>query len=173
MSDPTHTSRRSPAPHTHQERINDLKAKGLTSDDTFMLDSAKISTAQASKKAVKAKNAADAVGGWDVYNSQSHFNSYDKNIKKLPSEVENAGGGVFDPSQYDAENQTSAEGVKRMANELKERKNVERRRKRNEHEGNDVDYINDRNKVFNKKIKRVFDKYTTEIRQNLERGTAL
>ena len=36
-----------------------------------------------------------------------------------------------------------------------------------------VDYINKRNMVFNKKISRAFDKYTTEIRQNLERGTAL
>lgn len=30
-----------------------------------------------------------------------------------------------------------------------------------------------RNKHFNKKIKRAYDKYTIEIRQNLERGTAL
>lgn len=30
-----------------------------------------------------------------------------------------------------------------------------------------------RNKHFNKKIKRAYDKYTVEIRQNLERGTAL
>jgi len=37
----------------------------------------------------------------------------------------------------------------------------------------DIDYINDRNKHFNKKIKRAYDKYTVEIRQNLERGTAL
>ncbi len=36
-----------------------------------------------------------------------------------------------------------------------------------------VDHINDRNAHFNKKIKRSFDKYTVEIRQNLERGTAL
>jgi pre-mRNA-splicing factor SYF2 len=46
-------------------------------------------------------------------------------------------------------------------------------RRRTEYEGADVDYINDRNKHFNKKIKRAFDKYTVEIRQNLERGTAL
>ena len=46
-------------------------------------------------------------------------------------------------------------------------------RRRTENEGYDVDYINDRNKHFNKKIKRAFDKYTVEIRQNLERGTAL
>lgn len=46
-------------------------------------------------------------------------------------------------------------------------------RHRTELEGADVDYINDRNKVFNKKVRRAYDKYTVEIRQNLERGTAL
>lgn len=40
-------------------------------------------------------------------------------------------------------------------------------------EGEAVDYINDRNRVFNKKIGRYYDKYSTEIKQNLERGTAL
>lgn len=34
-------------------------------------------------------------------------------------------------------------------------------------------YINKRNRVFNKKVERAFDKYTQEIQQNLERGTAL
>lgn len=46
-------------------------------------------------------------------------------------------------------------------------------RRRSEHGAADIDYINDRNKHFNKKIKRAYDKYTVEIRQNLERGTAL
>jgi SYF2 splicing factor len=46
-------------------------------------------------------------------------------------------------------------------------------RRRTEYEAEDIDYINDRNKHFNKKIKRAYDKYTVETRQNLERGTAL
>jgi hypothetical protein len=46
-------------------------------------------------------------------------------------------------------------------------------RRRQEFDSEDVTYINDRNKNFNKKIARSFDKYTVEIRQNLERGTAL
>jgi hypothetical protein len=37
----------------------------------------------------------------------------------------------------------------------------------------DVDYINERNKKFNKKASRFYDQYTTEIKQNLERGTAV
>jgi hypothetical protein len=37
----------------------------------------------------------------------------------------------------------------------------------------DVDYINDRNAHFNKKIQRAFGAATAEIKANLERGTAL
>jgi pre-mRNA-splicing factor SYF2 len=36
-----------------------------------------------------------------------------------------------------------------------------------------VGYINQRNKRFNEKISRSYDKETAKIRQNLERGTAL
>lgn len=37
-----------------------------------------------------------------------------------------------------------------------------RKRKADEGDDGDVTYINDANKVFNKKINRYFDKYTTE-----------
>ncbi|KAG8468086.1 hypothetical protein KFE25_007138 [Diacronema lutheri] len=46
-------------------------------------------------------------------------------------------------------------------------------RRRQHYEEDDVTYINDRNKVFNEKIAREFNKYTSEIKNNLERGTAL
>lgn len=37
----------------------------------------------------------------------------------------------------------------------------------------DIDYINERNKKFNEKAERFYGKYTAEIKQNLERGTAV
>ncbi|KAJ9073498.1 Pre-mRNA-splicing factor SYF2 [Entomophthora muscae] len=40
-------------------------------------------------------------------------------------------------------------------------------------EEDDVTYINDRNAHFNRKISRAFDKYTKEIKDSFERGTAL
>ena len=51
------------------------------------------------------------------------------------------------------------------------RKNFHRRRAHLDEEY--VTYINDRNRQFNKKAARAFDPYTTEIKQNLERGTAV
>jgi hypothetical protein len=69
----------------------------------------------------------------------------------------------------------SAAALDRMAAELSDKADRAKKfsRRRTEHEGADVNYINDRNKVFNKKIARAYDKYTVEIQQNLERGTAL
>jgi pre-mRNA-splicing factor SYF2 len=46
-------------------------------------------------------------------------------------------------------------------------------RRRTEHEEADVDYINSKNKIFNKKIAKAYDAYSVEIRQNLERGSAI
>ena len=37
----------------------------------------------------------------------------------------------------------------------------------------DIDYINERNMKFNKKLERFYGPYTQEIKQNLERGTAV
>ncbi|GAB9464179.1 hypothetical protein Gpo141_00001619 [Globisporangium polare] len=67
------------------------------------------------------------------------------------------------------------ENLERMAQELEERIKARKKfsRRRQHYEGEDVDYINDQNRLFNRKAKQAFDKYTVEIRQNLERGTAL
>lgn len=54
---------------------------------------------------------------------------------------------------------------------IKKREKYSRRRAYDEDE--DIDYINERNMKFNKKLERFYGKYTTEIKQNLERGTAI
>tara|TARA_R110002050_G_scaffold246357_1_gene384129 strand:+ start:1179 stop:1355 length:177 start_codon:yes stop_codon:yes gene_type:complete len=57
-------------------------------------------------------------------------------------------------------------------NKLNERRGKYSRR-RQFYEDADITYINERNRKYNEKIARAFDEYTTEIKQNLERGTAL
>lgn len=44
---------------------------------------------------------------------------------------------------------------------------------RDEQDTGDVTYINQKNKQFNDKLTRFYNKYTTEIRENFERGTAI
>ncbi|CAK9290667.1 unnamed protein product [Gordionus sp. m RMFG-2023] len=61
-----------------------------------------------------------------------------------------------------------AEDIK---NQIEKGENYSRRRTFNPDA--DIDYINERNMKFNKKLDHFYSKYTEEIKQNLERGTAL
>ncbi|XP_013405461.1 pre-mRNA-splicing factor SYF2 [Lingula anatina] len=69
----------------------------------------------------------------------------------------------------------SKEAIDRMVEDVE--KQIEKRskysRRRAHDEDADIDYINDRNAKFNKKLERFYGQYTTEIKQNLERGTAV
>ncbi|XP_062510683.1 pre-mRNA-splicing factor syf2-like [Corticium candelabrum] len=69
----------------------------------------------------------------------------------------------------------SPAGVERMVQDLE--KQIEKRgkysRRRQFFDEADIDYINERNMKFNQKAARYYDKYTAEIKQNLERGTAV
>lgn len=69
----------------------------------------------------------------------------------------------------------SDDKIEKMVKELtyREEKSRSFSRRRKYREEKDVDSINDRNEHFNKKIERAFGKYTLEIKNNLERGTAL
>ena len=54
---------------------------------------------------------------------------------------------------------------------------MEKRKKHSRHRAynpdEDTTYINDKNMRFNRKISRAYDEYTKDIKDNLERGTAL
>ncbi|RUS92038.1 hypothetical protein EGW08_000251 [Elysia chlorotica] len=67
------------------------------------------------------------------------------------------------------------DAIDRMVGDLE--KQIEKRakysRRRTFDEEADVDYINERNAKFNQKLERFYGKYTAEIKQNLERGTAV
>lgn len=67
------------------------------------------------------------------------------------------------------------EGVERMVEDVNKQievRNKRSRRRRFDDEA-DVDYINERNMRFNKKLERFYGNYTDEIKQNFERGTAI
>jgi len=58
-----------------------------------------------------------------------------------------------------------------MERQISKREKYSRRRKYDPDA--DVDYINERNMAFNKKLERFYGSYTQETKQNLERGTAV
>lgn len=69
----------------------------------------------------------------------------------------------------------SSEAVSRLAREVEEQglKRHAYSRRRPFDADADIDYINERNKRFNELLERHYGKYTAEIKQNLERGTAV
>lgn len=74
------------------------------------------------------------------------------------------------------EQKPKKENVDRLVDDL--RKAEEVRLKKRKERGRDVDegdvtYINDKNKQFNMKLARFYDRYTTDIRESFERGTAI
>ncbi|THG99476.1 hypothetical protein EW026_g2866 [Hermanssonia centrifuga] len=74
-----------------------------------------------------------------------------------------------------ADNKPTEEAIDRVISKMN--KDIDKKkkfsRKRNNEDDGDITYINERNRVFNKKIARYYDKYTAEIRASFERGTAL
>ena len=120
----------------------------------------------------------------DYHNPQGQFRNYQRNLQSLPSQQRpmNDNTSTFDPTT-DSHNSLSAaaerEGARAMAKEMhrriekKQKRELKRKEKEMEQGDGDVSYINQRNKRFNQKINRTYDEATAEIRQNLERGTAL
>ncbi len=71
--------------------------------------------------------------------------------------------------------QDRKEAIEKMAQDIQDQvsKREKYSRRRQFDEGADVDYINERNMKFNKKLERFYGTYTKDIKDNLERGTAI
>ncbi|XP_055693509.1 pre-mRNA-splicing factor Syf2-like [Lutzomyia longipalpis] len=61
--------------------------------------------------------------------------------------------------------------VEHLQKQLDKKKNFSRRRTHNDDA--DIDYINEKNARFNRKLERFYGEHTVEIKKNLERGTAV
>lgn len=121
----------------------------------------------------------------DYYNPEGQHRNYERNLRSLPRAAGLTQEGISSEKMSETFNPIlnvntihaarEREGARYLANEMKRRieKQSKKKRERMEFEQADVSYINQRNKRFNQKISRNFDKHTAEIRQNLERGTAL
>ena len=74
------------------------------------------------------------------------------------------------------EQKPKKENVDRLVEDLRKAEEVrlkKRKDRRGDADEGDVTYINEKNKQFNMKLSRFYDRYTTEIRESFERGTAI
>jgi len=148
-----------------------LKEKGGSVDQPWMHEAAE----SVKYREKKEKNKPKASFGWEVFNQDAQYRAIKKRLKDVHNIADNSERDANSIEYFIDQHTPSEAQIDHMVGELERtaerRSKFSRRRKHNEHA--DIDYINDRNEVFNKKIKRAYDKYTAEIRGNLERGTAL
>ncbi|PQQ14435.1 pre-mRNA-splicing factor syf2 isoform X2 [Prunus yedoensis var. nudiflora] len=156
-----------------------LDANNLDMKSAYMLDTQEMAEAKYKKWE---KDPAPA--GWDVFNQKTLYDAYKKRTKNIEIDLEEYNRmKEADPEfyreasslQYGKAPKISEDKIDKMVKELKDREEKKKSfsRRRRFHDEKDIDSINDRNEHFNKKIERAFGRYTLEIKNNLERGTAL
>ncbi|EME84781.1 uncharacterized protein MYCFIDRAFT_41648 [Pseudocercospora fijiensis CIRAD86] len=76
-----------------------------------------------------------------------------------------------------SESKPSKAAVDRLVDDIKKAEEIRlkkrRERGRADEDGGDVTYINEKNRQFNLKLARFYNKYTADIRESFERGTAI
>jgi pre-mRNA-splicing factor SYF2 len=157
-----------------------LGEQGLSASQGHLLQTAE----QAEQKYAKRDGADKRLESWEAAGEKGVYRNYERRVAHAQvSPEEYAAARAANPEFYrDADSlhhgqapRAPRAAVERMAAEMAaegERRGKSSRRRKH-FDGKDVDSINRRNAHFNKKIERSLGKYTTEIKQNLERGTAL
>lgn len=171
-----------------------IKSKNHAKEDDIMKQTAEEASWVAEKNRKKAETA--ATFGLNAFTDDQYYRAYEKRLKKLPAfkgmparlgdEDDQEEGAVVvkkssavslleNPMEYGKVNaEVSDAALEKLSKDVLEREHQRKKYgKRRLHVDGDIDYINDKNAKFNRKLDRAFDKYTVEIRQNLERGTAI
>jgi hypothetical protein len=188
--------------HLHNTGVDENAVKNNPQNHPVKIQSAQeilmqqtADAAEKEKEKLEKKEANRLTFGWQAFTTDATYRAYKKRLRKLPQQSNNVkestDGGIeintkdnntetiLDPLEYgkttSTNNNVSKFALERLSKDIAERENKNKTfsKRRMALENADVDYINDKNANFNKKIKKAFDKYTVEIRQNLERGTAI
>lgn len=155
--------------------------QGLDYERVKMLNVSALEQERMEKLKKKGKKIGD--NGFDSYEAQT-ARQYQRLVRAMPAkdhqrynEQKEAIGDNYYTSNPIMEGRVkdTKEAVDRMVKDLEgqidKRKNSSRRRMYNDNE--DIDYINEKNRKLNKKLAKFYDPYTGEIRDALERGTAI
>ncbi|GFE53894.1 peptidyl-prolyl cis-trans isomerase [Babesia ovis] len=119
--------------------------------------------------------------GWNVFNQDALYRAHKKRLNETTFnreeyELQKAqlGDRFYQPGVTTMEPTEAAKltVVRNLEKQYKQREKFSRRRAFDD-DAKDVSYINQRNRVFNQKLDRAFKDHSVEIKENLERGTAL
>ncbi len=142
------------------------------SADEMLTQSAELVEKSAEAAALAQRNREQSFA-WFQYNTEAQHAAYNKSLADLEKVPGTAGAAAAEssvPSSASAfVDPARAKALSTVLTTVKAKRADRDRVKA----GEKVDYINSKNKKFNKAIGKAFDKYSAGIQQNLERGTAL
>lgn len=156
-------------------------SKGLDYDRIKLLNVTAVEAANVDKK--KHKKQPDV--GFTDYESQT-ARQYNRLVGQMPApdmdkyyrkrlevgdEIFYQGANTIAQGTHKDTPQAIDNMVSDLEKQMMKRKSFSRRRTHNDDDN--IDYINEKNARFNKKLERFYGEHTTEIKQNLERGTAI
>eukprot|EP00048_Salpingoeca_helianthica_P023498 m.24760 g.24760 ORF g.24760 m.24760 type:complete len:260 (+) comp8760_c0_seq1:1965-2744(+) len=162
----------------NEEKKKEAEEKG---EDFARIKALQMTAEESDARARMAKKTNPDTGFADY--QQAQFRQYQRLTKTLKPDVEayhrsvEKWGDDFTANSlsYAEHGRVSKDGVDRMVEDLKGQ--IEKRAKfsrhRAEHADSEIDSINDRNKRFNKKAERFYGAHTKEIKEALERGSAV
>eukprot|EP00940_MAST-03C_sp_MAST-3C-sp2_P001150 g1150.t1 len=171
LSDPAaHKKRmRNQAIEQYKEKMTaEMLARGDTAATSYLDDTAEKAARKGERKGTRS-----AAFGIERHNSDAVRRSYEKDVQRAMKRRRKK--GVLLDTTTTTTTTTSPAALDLLAEDIKEleAKRVQARVDKGRGDAALVDFINARNERFNAKAARHYDKYTTEIRQSLERGTAL
>lgn len=147
------------------EKLRDVQA-----DEAEMWDRRKAAKKNPDKGFTSFEDAAARKYERMVKQIQPNMEKYEQMKQKTPENIFYA-----NKNSYIYDHKDSKEDIDRLIDDMDKeyKKQSKFSRRRMFDDDVDIDYINERNMQFNKKIERFYGKYTAEIKQNLERGTAV
>lgn len=162
-----------------EEKKQEAAAKGVDYNRVKLLDV----TAEDAEKWERLKKKKNPDPGFSNYEDAA-VRQYERLTKKMKPDMESyekekeVMGDAFYPGKdtiIHGLHKDSEEHINNMVEDLE--KQIDRHskfsRRRRYNDDADINYINERNMRFNKKLERFYGQYTAEIKQNLERGTAV
>jgi hypothetical protein len=165
-----------------QEKFKEsLRKEGIDVERYLRLhDTQEIEDLKRKKKAKRTNQ-----GEIDIEGEEAHYRSFKKKRNKVDfdksiyeKQKNELGEDFYDPLNLPVSGlqpKDSALRVLALRDELEdtEQRRSEFSRRRAYSEEGDVNFINEQNRKFSQKVGRAYDPFTVEIRENLERGTAL
>jgi len=141
-----------------------LTNKGVSTEKHYLTDT----VAKAEK--LKKRDKKNITFGWNKFNDDAIYRAYEKRVDRLQrDEIEDS------HLTEEEKNKLEQERLDRLVEDINQQdlKRSQYKRRRLHVEEQTVDYINERNRKFNRKLERNFGKHAAEFKANLEWGSKL